>query len=317
MQTLPVWFNLTPLVAFLRIWQVIIGTTSHKPGVHLEDYISMFRGCLSMAVLVEYLSIFAFCKLLLSYFDEEANNEDSTENMAVTAKRTEHAKWKAKTDAGEVVYGRTKIYWLLLVGAVLCVSSGMLNAFMEIVRLIAYHTLPHQNNQAELCTADAMKKSGMLSYLMVFCKVSDAKPFVDKVSSAMMIVLTIIMTFACKTPAVSNRLPKANLKFNGAKIIVMLAQVQGKLLVPESFLSTDYAKNTVFGAIPKINFKGVTLPGWNGYITSLLHVSLLQYEILFVAIIQYILWRDEKLTNKLYNEKESMLEKSLLEDNEE
>lgn len=198
---------------------------------------------------------------------------------------------------------------MLRVGAYLCVFSGMFNAFMEIVRLISYLNLPKERPE-DLCNT-----IGIFDYYRhVFCSVSSMKPKVDSVSSAMMILLTITMMFACKTQgAITRRLPGANMKFNGGKIIVMLAQIQGKLLVPGSFLSVDYEKATVFGAISQINFPGVTIHGWNGYITSLLHVSLLQYEILFVSILQYFIWRDEPLTNRFYNnEKSAQLDKSLL-----
>jgi len=315
LQMLPVWFNLMPLFAFERIWQVISGTTS--PKATFEDYISMSNGCLEIAILMEYLSIHGFCRLYLSYFDEAANHEDSSERMSEEELSSEQTRLTKALSSEAIVRGHMKIYWVLLVASMLCVGSGMLNAFLAIVRLISFHNLPQQHS-AELCSpnADAM---GMLSaplYLTVFCDVSAVKVVVDQLSSAMMIALTVLIMIACKYGAVSQRLPQANMKFNGAKIIVMVAQIQGKLLVPQSFLSVEYAKPTVFGAISNsmFNFKGVAIPGWNGYFTALLHCSLLQYEILFVAILQYFLWRQDDFARRFYSKRVPTLEESLLDE---
>jgi len=272
---------------------------------------------MGIAILMEYMSIYAFCRLFLSYFQEAANHEDSSNRMSEEEMEMEQQKRVERQSTGGLIKGHMTIYWVLLGASILCVGSGMLNAFFEIVRLITFHNLP-QTHSAAQCSADADATdiSSTPRYLQVFCNVSTVKVVMDKLSSVMMIGLTLVMMIASKYDAIKNRLPQANMKFNGAKIIVMIAQIQGKLLVPQSFLSVDYAKPTVFGAIsnPKIHFEGVAIPGWNGYFTALLHCSLLQYEILFVATLQFLLWRQDPLARMFYNKEVKELNESLLDE---
>merc|ERR1719264_169552 len=159
---------------------------------------------------------------------------------------------------------------------------------------------------AKMCTTELAvlhltpeKHERFQNYATAFCAAKAVSPIFEKLASAMLIALTAVMLFACKHPVITEGLPLANAKFNGAKLIVMIAQVQGTLLVPPGFIAEDYKSQRVFFAIPKIGFTGIGIPGWNGYTTSLLHVSILQYEILLIAILQAVLWRKDDLGNKL------------------
>merc|ERR1719414_779655 len=66
LKMLPGWFILMPLYAFIRLWQVVAG--SMKPNQKPEDYISLFKADLNLAILVEYLSIFVVANLIMAIF---------------------------------------------------------------------------------------------------------------------------------------------------------------------------------------------------------------------------------------------------------
>lgn len=272
LKMLPAWFILMPLYAFIRMWQVVAG--SMKPNQKPEDYISLFKADLSLAILVEYLSIFVVAKLILAIF-EKGCKEDKLE--------------------------LPKLYWLLKGTSALTVISGLLSALFQIIRIIGFynvHEAAPTVSTAEICTTQ-MAVLRFQEYAPVFCTAKTMSPIFEKFASAMLIALTVVMLFACKHDVIKKGLPLANAKFNGAKLIVMMAQVQGTFLVPQSFISEDYDDQRVFFANPKIGFPGIGVPGWNGYVTSLLHVSILQYEILLIAILQVVLWRHDDLGDKL------------------
>merc|ERR1719277_2631162 len=104
------------------------------------------------------------------------------------------------------------------------------------------------------------------------------------IATVFTMVSAIQMTLVSKVPEMNEVMPKCGLKFNAAKILVMIAQIQAKVLVPLPFASQEYSKysNKIFEYLKL-----------DGFHTSLIHVVLTQYELLLIIILQFFLWHQQ------------------------
>jgi hypothetical protein len=100
--------------------------------------------------------------------------------------------------------------------------------------------------------------------------------------------------------AVTEKVKNANLKFTGARMIVIVANIQEKALMPE-VQATPEATIAEWG---KTKLSPLDL---DGYGCALLHVSLLTFECFFITAFHAVTWSEffENITSSSSNNNNS------------
>eukprot|EP00928_Gymnodinium_smaydae_P088568 TRINITY_DN72638_c0_g1_i1.p1 TRINITY_DN72638_c0_g1~~TRINITY_DN72638_c0_g1_i1.p1 ORF type:complete len:759 (-),score=136.43 TRINITY_DN72638_c0_g1_i1:9-2285(-) len=285
---LPGFFGLMSVSAFSRMWQLTYG--GHLSGTK-EDYISLFKSDLSLAIFVEILTMYVFARLatdhLCDHLEEEKEYQESL--GATPAQSSADFPQGLLARVLPCVPPKPTIFWLSMNAVYLCVILGVFQCALQVVNLLAYRRL--QLNQNPFLPTLPISISSVCGTTdgdlatMIFCRSSSLVMTIDKLASLAMMLCAYNMYFVCGLPAVEERLPKANLKFNGTRIIVMLAQIQGKLLIPEKTLHESFASQGNLLAL---------ILGADGYHTALFHVILTQYELLVIIVIHAMIWSERR-----------------------
>jgi len=136
------------------------------------------------------------------------------------------------------------------------------------------------------------------SEVAFLAKAKAAEKTVGTIASVLSLLCTYNMLVVCKLPFMDKALPKASLKFNGTKILLLLGPNQLKILMS---LTTDAAAT---GAKAK-------LAGFLDLSTEramLLHSSLLCFECLAVVILNLVSWRKDADRIHMYGDEYQKLD---------
>mmetsp|Transcript_8314 Transcript_8314/g.21072 ORF Transcript_8314/g.21072 Transcript_8314/m.21072 type:complete len:591 (-) Transcript_8314:179-1951(-) len=245
---LPAVFAVLAMKSVIRVVEIF---TTYKDNEEIWGMlIALFRADLSLAVAVEFITISSFGILCMRLIS-------------------------ARADGVETV-GVSTVWWLTMNGVGAYVLIGLTRCICIMIVLVK-DAPAWQDFEAEWFPG--------LHLDMV------ASLFLHQSKQVFMFALVLLMWnmyFICKLDIIQAELPNANMKFNGVRLLVVIAQVQEGVLVPHMSQSGEQVT-----LIEQFKEK-VPLPLQLGYISGyqgmLWHVSLLCVECLVMVLFQYVVW---------------------------
>merc|ERR1712032_383098 len=121
----------------------------------------------------------------------------------------------------------------------------------------------------------------------MLAKLSSAQKQISTIASVLSLLCTYNMLVVCKLPYMRAALGNASMKFNGAKVLLLLGPNQLKILLSLSTTAlaaqgTDSAKGWLVGMLDLSKERAM-----------LLHSSLLSFECLLVVVLNLLSWRSD------------------------
>jgi len=168
----------------------------------------------------------------------------------------------------ELIFGRPAVWWLAQTGVLSVVVVGIVRELLSLTQLrssISWINNLLDNSNLRISAATMLSSTDTLfDFVTLLCVVN--------------------MFVICKMEAVTKKVLNANLKFTGARMIVIVANIQEKALMPAVHSTSEATIAEWRKPRPLLNL--------DGYGCALLHVSLLTFECFLITAFHAVTWSE-------------------------
>lgn len=263
---LPVVFGLANLAAQVRLTQVLSGDT--ECGTRLENYISLVKGMLQIAILIQFFSTISIGRILYPCFPDGPRKK------------------------------------LLMPFAWIVVVVGMIRCLSLIVDAGATHIELNPNKTIQWLAEQFSFKITKLQLQDYVATTQWWADFFFKITNLVNNVLIVVFHWGIVLPVLNGCSYLAPfLMFLGSRLIVFISTVQHQALVPTGFKSDEWRviplrhwigdckkHHDHFNICNVIEFLRIDLDV-DGYHSTMLHTRLSQYWLLLVVVINLTAFR--------------------------
>jgi hypothetical protein len=264
---MPTVFLATGMRSSIRIWALVTGVAEgweHRPWAHVHRIeLAMYTNDMEVANFLQFFSVYAFARLCGLFITEFTKGDISNVSSA-------------NLDANQVLRKELKmvIRWPAFLGVWAFFLFGMLESLLTFI-------------SAELMQWEKYKQIG-----------SDLQLVLDEKVSMILGVFTILavinMVLISNMSMVKSKLGNVNMKFNGARLIILVSTIQEKIIRMFTASSPMFedSSNTKKLIDDVVHYEVAGNISFTDAEARLLHVSLLFIESLFVVMWNVWFWRD-------------------------
>lgn len=263
--TMPAIFCVAGLRAGCRIWALLTGT-AHCAGPNTNDgciaswkeveshEFALYNSDLELAALFQYMTIYGFCQLMGEYVSHAAFMDNV----------------KGVEEREEVVEIQAVIKRAGFMGAWAFIVVGFVRT---IISFICAELTSH--DMTELPTLIEQKVEKTFSLLF----------------SATTIFCVVNMLIICNMNAIKSKMPKANPKFLGTRILILCGEVQKRIIMAWTWGSPNFV--LLNGILVKYESHTMNASTWmfNRETAQLAHTALLTWETFLVVLANFVLWQ--------------------------
>jgi hypothetical protein len=273
--TMPAIFCVAALRAGCRMWALLTGT-AHCAGAdpnitcqgtwnEVEGHeFALYSSDLELAALFQYMTIYGFCQLMGEYVSHAAFMDKVLE----------------KEEREEVVEIQAVIKRAGFMGAWAFIVVGFVRT---IISFICSELSAHDMTDLPSFIEEKMEKtfSLLFSATTIFCVVN--------------------MLIICNMNAIKSKMPKANPKFLGTRILILCGEVQKRIIMAWTWGSPNFIllnsmlheHKSYTGALNAHTWK------FNKETGQLAHTALLTWETFLVVLANFFLWQPWKMDVEL------------------
>jgi len=256
---MPVMLSVMSMRGSCRIWALTTGQAEnhfHTSFEKVEKWeIALYNMDQEVGQMFQFFSVYCFCRICGSFLNEslgEVAGESNHNHLAESAKELRRLVRNA---------GFLPAWAFIAVGVVRC--------FLEFV-VAESHYYEVLEESATLLESSVLNAAGTIfSFLTILCVIN--------------------MLIVGRTKTIKERLGNANLKFMGARALLLIIAVQEKAAQALTRDSAMHQKLSAKAADRGVDISWVSLTPLQA---DLVHLSLLNFECLFVVVFNTFVWRD-------------------------